>query len=446
MAMRNLTRQKRRSLLLGSAVAFAVLIICLSSGFTSGMNKAVQDNITLATGGHVIITGSMRSASGRIQTRMSDDGSMAKAIADAVPGARSVSPIVSVQASLVFGSREQQITLRGVDWSADRLYRENLIVTLGSIEAAAQPRAIILGARAARRFGLGLGDTLLAHFSTASGQQNVTEYKLAAVYDDSAAGGLLAAFVGFGDLRADLNLPDGWFQSLAVFLDDASGADAAAARIHDILAASYPVAPRTKAGQAATRTASPDPGRGGPGAGTDQAAGASLPAPEPGSRMLRVASINELSGQAGAVLGTIRWIGVAVFVIMLALTAAGIANTYRMVLMERTREIGTLRCIGFRRRHVFRIFVLEAVSVAILGCSAGLALSFPVGYAAGLLPFSASGSLALALSRGRLSFLPGAVSLALTFGAVILMSFAAVSGPARRAAALVPAEAMRTTT
>ncbi len=421
MAARNLTRQKRRSLLLGSAVAFAVLVICLSSGITAGMNQAVEDNITLATGGHVLVTGSLRSASGRIQTRMCDDGSIATLIRDTVPGARSVSRLVSVQANLVFGSREQEITLRGVDWSEDRLYRENLILTLGTMADATGPRAIILGARAARRFGLGLGDSLLARFSTASGQQNVTEYKLAAVYDDRAAGGLLCAFVGFGDLRADLNLPEGWFQSLAVFLDDASESEAAAARIRDALAPSAHVAPR---GQST----------------------AAQPGPDPGASMLRVAGMDELSGQAGAVLGTIRWIGVAVFAIMLVLTAAGIANTYRMVLMERTREIGTLRCIGFRRKHVFRVFVLEAVAIALLGCTAGLALSFPIGYAARLIPFNASGSLALALSRGRLLFLPGFPSLALTFCAVIAMSFAAVSGPARRAAALVPAEVMRTIT
>jgi putative ABC transport system permease protein len=425
MAMRNLGRQKRRSLLLGSAVAFAVLVICLSSGITAGMNKAVQDNITLATGGHVLVTGSLRSASGRIQTRMRDDGSMAKAIAGRVAGLRSVSPLVSVQANLVFGSREQQIILRGVDWSEDRLYRENLILAQGSMKAAAEPRAVMLGARAARRFGLGLGDSLLARFSTASGQQNVTEYKLAAVYDDAAAGGLLCAFVGFGDLRSDLNLPEGWCQSLAVFLDDASGSDAAADKVREILAASLPVAPRTPSGT------------GGPGAEPD---------PEAGAIMLRVAGMEDLSGQAGAVLGTIRWIGVAVFAIMLVLAAAGIANTYRMVLMERTREIGTLRCIGFRRKHIFRVFVLEAVTIAALGSAAGLAFSFPLGYAAGLLPFSASGGLALALSRGRLIFLPGLPSLALTFGAVIAMSCAAVSGPARRAAALRPAEAMRTIT
>lgn len=170
------------------------------------------------------------------------------------------------------------------------------------------------------------------------------------------------------------------------------------------------------------------------------------PAWSPGSRLLRVTDIDELSGQAAAVLGTIRWIGAAVFAVMLVLSGAGIANTYRMVLLERTREIGTLRCIGFRRRQVFRTFVLEAMIIAAVGSLAGLLLSLPAGFFASLLAFDTAGELSVALSRGRLLFRPSLSSLALTVVPVILMAAFAASGPARRAAALVPAEALRTVT
>ncbi len=161
--------------------------------------------------------------------------------------------------------------------------------------------------------------------------------------------------------------------------------------------------------------------------------------------MLEVVPISELAGQAASVLGTIRWIGVAVFIVMLALSGAGMANTYRMVLLERTREIGTLRCIGFRRRHVLRMFASEAAAIAVLGSCAGLAASFPLGLAAGFFRFDTSGALALALMRGRLAFVPTLPSMAFTVAAVVVMSLLAVSGPARRAAALVPAEALRAT-
>jgi ABC-type lipoprotein release transport system permease subunit len=48
-----------------------------------------------------------------------------------------------------------------------------------------------------------------------------------------------------------------------------------------------------------------------------------------------------------------------------------------MSIIERTREIGILRCIGARARDVRRIFATEGVVLAL----AGWALGIPLGYA-----------------------------------------------------------------
>lgn len=438
-ALRNVGRQTRRSLLLGAAVAFAVFIMSLSSGFTAGMDQAVQDTMTMVSGGHVLVTGYLRSPTGRVQTRMTDDGTIAGAIESGAADPVSVSPLVSTQATVVFGSREQQMSLRGIDWSKDRLYGTSLKILSGSLPSFDTPRAIVLGARPAARFGLGLGDSLLARFQTASGQQNVTEFSLAAIYDDSSSSGLPLALVNFTALRQDLNLPEDSLQAYALFLKDASTASATASSLRTALGNSLasrniPVAPPPGSADSMTSQDS--------GTRTENF----LPARNPGSRLLRVTDIDELSGQAAAVLGTIRWIGAAVFLVMLILSAAGIANTYRMVLLERTREIGTLRCIGFRRRQVFSSFLAEAVLIAMAGALAGLILALPAGWLVGLIPFDTSGELAVALSKGRLLFLPSLTSVFMTVIPVILAAALAAAGPARRAAALVPAEALRSVT
>jgi putative ABC transport system permease protein len=55
----------------------------------------------------------------------------------------------------------------------------------------------------------------------------------------------------------------------------------------------------------------------------------------------------------------------------------GLANTMTMIVIERTREIGVLRCIGARARDVRRIFATEGGALAV----AGWLLGIPVGYA-----------------------------------------------------------------
>ena len=55
----------------------------------------------------------------------------------------------------------------------------------------------------------------------------------------------------------------------------------------------------------------------------------------------------------------------------------GLVNAITMNVLERTREIGVLRCIGARGRDIRRIFAVEGLTVSLLGWLLGI----PVGYA-----------------------------------------------------------------
>ena len=456
MALRNTVRQPRRTLLLGGAIAFGVLIICLTTGFTAGMESAVQNNVTLFSGGHILVNGMTASQNGRIQNRVSDEALIQK-VKELVPETISVSPTAQAQATIVFGSREQQLRLRGVDWTSDKLFSQNLILTGGDWKTGTSDRMLILGAQSARRFGLGVGDSVVVRLSTASGQQNVVDYKVGAIYDDTAAGGMTTVLVPLTDLLSDLNMKEGEYQALAIFLPDASRADAVANTLKSGLAkAGYTVAGQNAAAATTTsgsgaNTSSTGSGVSG-GAGSTDGTGAgnafmqyrqNATGLKAGASMYRISTVTELSGQMGTVLGSVRWIGGTIFVIMLLLTSAGIANTYRMVLLERTQEIGMLRCVGFRQKDVFKIFMMEAALIAFGGSLAGILVSLPVGLLVHLIPLNPQGSLGSALARGHLVFAPDLLSYCIVCLIVVAVCLLAVSGSARRAARLQPVEAMR---
>ena len=63
--------------------------------------------------------------------------------------------------------------------------------------------------------------------------------------------------------------------------------------------------------------------------------------------------------------------------LIVAISMVGLANAITMSIIERTREIGILRCIGARARDVRRIFATEGVALAL----AGWLLGIPLGYA-----------------------------------------------------------------
>jgi ABC-type lipoprotein release transport system permease subunit len=62
--------------------------------------------------------------------------------------------------------------------------------------------------------------------------------------------------------------------------------------------------------------------------------------------------------------------------VIVAMSMVGLANAITTNVLERTREIGILRCIGARARDVRRIFTTEGVTLAL----AGWLLGVPFGY------------------------------------------------------------------
>lgn len=70
-----------------------------------------------------------------------------------------------------------------------------------------------------------------------------------------------------------------------------------------------------------------------------------------------------------------------IFSIVLTVVIMSVANSMSMAVVERTREIGTLRAIGLRRNGVIRLFVGEAAILTIAGCVTGLLITIAVKYA-----------------------------------------------------------------
>jgi len=65
-----------------------------------------------------------------------------------------------------------------------------------------------------------------------------------------------------------------------------------------------------------------------------------------------------------------------VAIVALFVAAVGITNTMIMSVLERTHEIGVMKALGARDRHIQLIFLVEAVVIGLVGSSLGLALSW----------------------------------------------------------------------
>jgi putative ABC transport system permease protein len=67
-----------------------------------------------------------------------------------------------------------------------------------------------------------------------------------------------------------------------------------------------------------------------------------------------------------------------IFSIVLTVVVMSVANSMGMTVIERTREIGTLRAIGLKRGGVVRLFTMESMLLTMIGCVTGLLITLSV--------------------------------------------------------------------
>jgi len=119
--------------------------------------------------------------------------------------------------------------------------------------------------------------------------------------------------------------------------------------------------------------------------------------------------------QAGPLAKVLRILATFVAVIMGVGAVFGAMNTMYAIVAARTREIGTLRALGFSRRAILFSFVLESVTLALAGGLLGCVLAFPMnGYSTGTGQTQSFSEIAFAF---RIT--PGIVMTALVFAVVM---------------------------
>lgn len=64
-----------------------------------------------------------------------------------------------------------------------------------------------------------------------------------------------------------------------------------------------------------------------------------------------------------------------IFIIVFVIVVTSVINTISMSVIERTREIGTLRALGLKRKGVIQLFAIESGMLALVGCIFGLCLT-----------------------------------------------------------------------
>ncbi len=363
-AFRNLIQARRRTLLLGSAIAFVSLLLLLLLSISRGVSDRLIEASTLTSTGHVNVAGFFKQRSNsatplitnrtQIRQLVSENVTGLAAVTDRARGwGRLIGPSGSFNTGLNGMILEESGFLKDIKLAEQAEYKkggQNKI--LGNMSAFGQPNTILIFAAQAKKLGADVGDTLTFITEANGGQTNSVDLSVVAVARDM---GFLSNFSVFVPRQTVLDLDrrgNDTTGAVWVYLKDIRRADEVRKQLEGVL---------SKAGfQILEHDPRPFFFKFQKIVGQDWR----------GLRLDLTTWDDEVS--------FINWIvtslnGLSIFLVAVLglIIATGIANSMWMTVRERTKEIGTLRAIGMQMNQVRQLFMLEAALLGLGGALAG---------------------------------------------------------------------------
>lgn len=438
LALRNLSRQKKRNVILAIAIAFGFFVVTAIDGLTTGMVGNLEDMITQVAGGTVLIGGYEKipaeeeGKKPKVINIVRDKEYIQNLVKNNNIDYRYFSRQTSSMGQMIFNGRKSLTRAIGRDFTEPE-FLESFQILEGSLDNLSDPNAMIINSKIAENLNLQVGDQVVYTCHTIYGQNNVADFKVAVITKASTLVDTTQIFVNIDTLNKVMEIPEGGYSTFTIFLKNKNQQAIVADKIESLIRADgYNVSDR----HLALKTNPANPGK-----GIDkQFTGAEVT--WEGTKY-GVECLNDAIPAIKTVLGVVHTITTVILLVILLIVMVGVSNTYRMVLYERIREIGTMRALGMSGKETGRLFTVEAVILCIMGALAGLLFSVVFMTIIHFIPVT-NESLAFFLHKGHFTFALSPASIVIQYLLLIVLTTLAVRGSAKKAAAMSPAEALRT--
>ena len=428
LALRNLSRQKRRSILLGSAIAFGILFILLIQGFTGSFVENVGENFSHLLAGHIFIEGVEKSESGKELFIIRDDQQLMEAVAASGISYQFLTKRSEFRGTILFEGNGINQSIVGADWNSESFFRERIILQEGSFENMSDPQGLIISSKIADRLNLHLGDRVTVKLQTFTGQQNAGDFTIAAISIDTGLFGSMSCYANLEYVNELMNIEPGDYLTLGIYLPDLMDTDPAASALLPELEERIQLFSRETTGD-------------------QNPFMAILEQQEEDSWegiRYRFTTINDILSEVKEIVRVLNIAGIVILLVLFSIIMVGITNTFRMVLFERIQEIGTMRAVGMQRGAVRNLFLLEAFFLAIGGIVAGFLLAGLVMLILAQIYWGVDTPLFMLLKNGFMTFRIPFFQMLLDTGIVLALTLFAAAWPANKAAGMKPAAALAT--
>ncbi len=404
-AFRNIKRNKRRSILSGSAIAAATMVIVLMFSMINGMLTDIEWNVTSYATGHVRVRNieyDKNEMFNPLHLNIPEAKKLTEEI-DAIPETVIVAPRIMFPGIVYKGEDSYKMQGVGVDFAKEVEFQKlEEHILQGEIPETGK-NEVVMGYGLAEKMGLSIGDKFTVLTSTVYRGSNGMTFTIAGIMNFVISGMNTTTFLAPIDRVQRLVKAGNAVTELLIKIPDGDNTKTAAAAVQLVL----------------------DKG---------------------GNSELIAKPFQELSF-------TYFWIELArsiydiMALVFFILASSVIVNTTMMVIFERMKEIGTIGAMGMTGGEIQKLFFLEAFYIGLIGALVGVILGIGM-----TIPLSIYGIDFSASMEGIDFDISNIIYPKLSFRSTVFVYIysAAVSSlatilPTRKAAHIEPVEALRST-
>lgn len=430
LAFRNLSRQKRRSFLLAAAVAFGFFIVTIVDALAAGSLQNLSEQFSFLVGGNVFIMASQKDGE-KVINRTTDEAFIKSIIEKSGIKTIAEGKKIASGGTLIFEGQKVFTNISGCDFEKEVFLKEKLHLVQGNWDAVKAKNALIVGEKMAAELGLDVGDTVLFELQTVKGYATLGEFIIAAINKDVSLLGSINVYGNIEYLNELYELEEGEFYYYTIMAKDHKKQDEIANLLEALIRKTKPVTNRMEAIKKNPKNIM-------------KALNEQMKEAEWEGDYYSVFTFNDEVPNIKQILQIVQYVSLGVLITLFLVIMVGISNTYKMVIYERIKEIGTMRALGVKQKQAGRIFMWESVLLSLFGSIAGFVLAIIVMGVLSLFTFK-NEDLSLFLNNGHWSYELNVFSVFLKFIIVALLTMLAVRGSVKKVTKLHPAEALRTT-
>lgn len=422
-AARNLSRHRRRTLLLGGAIAGVTALLVVLLGLSNGIHATMLQSATTLMTGHVNVGGFFKASAGQAAPVVTHYQTLLEKVRKDVPEldyavhrGRGFGKLVSDTGSLQSGIAGVEI---GIEPGLPRV----LELESGTLWGLKEPRSLLLFHDQAKKLGVNVGDSVTISATTLRGVTNTLDVHVVGIAKDVGLLSKFNVFVPEESLRALYQLNSDTTGALLLYLKDIRDIPEVQERLRKTLAA----------------------------------AGYGVMDYDPTVFWQKFQSVNR-EGWTGQKLDITNWedetsflkwtmrvvqvLSGSLIVILLIIISIGIMNTLWIAIRERTREVGTLRAIGMQGTRVMLMFLIEALMLSLGATILGAVLGLGACLGVNLARIQVPDAVQLFLMSSRLHLLVNVQSLFISVGVITACATLVSLIPSYLASRLEPVTAM----